>query len=475
MTTMDREGILAELENSPGGVSSDDDAGGRAAMPPSPTALNLDAWSIRRGEESLEGDVLGPILKGQVPDDVACHAAADFLASVFEPSPVLNDTCEDNIRLTYLRQLLDTEEYRGLHADTQLDVMASELAAGHFAMGYVSLVEDEKKESPKLDGGKYPSEGRDDGDIRKEIRALAAAAVALNGASKDVDDLREAQRSLGGDGAVEGGTASLADIRERFGRIRDSRTLRKIMELAGRYRRMAQAKQRQKAMHGMDDTVGVEIGADLGRLLPSELLSLTDPDLELDALRRFIERGMLQREYRAVEPVGQGPIVVVVDESGSMDGNPIAHAKAFALAMGWIARHQHRWLALVGFSGRRDCNCLILPPGRWDQGALLDWMEHFYGGGSDRDVPLKELPAVWPSLGCPEGKTDIIQITDAICDVSKEMADSFVAWKRRIQAKYYTIVIGHGGPGDLQTVSDKVWVASGLGIDGEAVQELMGI
>ena len=39
-----------------------------------------------------------------------------------------------------------------------------------------------------------------------------------------------------------------------------------------------------------DDVVGVELGGEVGRLLPSELSRLLVPELELDALRRISER-----------------------------------------------------------------------------------------------------------------------------------------------------------------------------------------
>ncbi|OWK35232.1 hypothetical protein FRUB_09393 [Fimbriiglobus ruber] len=45
-----------------------------------------------------------------------------------------------------------------------------------------------------------------------------------------------------------------------------------------------------KVTHGLDDVVGVEPGGDVGRLLPAELAKLVVPELELDTLRRIVER-----------------------------------------------------------------------------------------------------------------------------------------------------------------------------------------
>ena len=51
----------------------------------------------------------------------------------------------------------------------------------------------------------------------------------------------------------------------------DDRPIITPATVAGRFRRVAQSKQRQKASHGLDDVVGVEPGGDIGRLLPNEL------------------------------------------------------------------------------------------------------------------------------------------------------------------------------------------------------------
>ncbi len=442
----------------------------QAAPTPSATALDLDQWSLRRGRDALAGDVLGPILSDADRGELV---AADCLAAAFEPAPRLAEHPADPTAGRYFRELLQTEQFSQLHQTTQLDPLASELAAGHFAQGLLAL---QNRETPPP-GDRSPGEG-DSGadDFKADMAALGAAAEAMEKAKADVDDLDDTRRALGlgGDGANPGSVTPSA-MRDYFARVRDDRTLRRIMELAGKYRRLAQARQRHKTRHGQDDMVGVTLGADLSRLCPSELAALCDDDLELDALRRYLERGLMQRDYRGVETVGRGPIVVIVDESGSMGGEPIAAAKALALAMGWIARHQRRWLCLIGFSGLCPMNTLIQPPGKWDQARLMDWLGHFWGGGSDRDVPLVELPEAWDSFGCPTGKTDIIQVTDAYCCVSDKMMQRFNAWKARVQARYLVLLIGNTEPGELARVADQTWTLPRLRVEDAAISEILSI
>ena len=94
-----------------------------------------------------------------------------------------------------------------------------------------------------------------------------------------------------------------------YRRVRSNPTLRRICELAGRFRRVAQSRQRRKAAQGLDDVVGVVTDGDLGRLLPQELAKLAIPEFEDDTLRRLVERQLMCREYRSMEPVGKGPIL----------------------------------------------------------------------------------------------------------------------------------------------------------------------
>jgi uncharacterized protein with von Willebrand factor type A (vWA) domain len=80
-----------------------------------------------------------------------------------------------------------------------------------------------------------------------------------------------------------------------------------------------------------------------------------------------------------------------------MAGEKIHTAKALALALAWVARRQRRWCALVAFSGDSGERLLPLPPGRWDELGLADWLSAFIGRGSDCDVPVREMPRCTPT------------------------------------------------------------------------------
>jgi uncharacterized protein with von Willebrand factor type A (vWA) domain len=180
------------------------------------------------------------------------------------------------------------------------------------------------------------------------------------------------------------------------------------------------------------------------------------------------------REYRGFEPVAKGPVIVVVDESGSMEGDKVHTAKALALALAWVARHQKRWISLVAYSGSSGERLLALPPGRWDEAMLADWLCAFIGHGSSLDIPLREMPDYYRQLNAPQGKTDLIFITDAQCYVPEDVAVRFLAWKAQVQARLISLVIGDE-PGDLARLSDEAHQVATLSVTEAAVERVLSI
>lgn len=303
----------------------------------SPTALELDAWGLRRGRDLVAESER---LKRAGTDE---DAAADFFGAAFDPDPDprLAGACVDPLRHRFVAQLLDAPEYRVLHAATRLDDTAAGIAATHFAEQCAALRKEDAKER---DGGTSAAGSGD--ALGEEMATLRAVGRAVAEAGKEIGELFEAAGTLGMGSGMPGGNDP-AVVAALFRRVRGDPALRRICELAGRFRRVAQSKQRTKAAHGLDDVVGAKPGGDVGPLLPSELARLMVPELELDTLRRIVERQALCREHHAVEPVGKGPVIVCVDESESMEGPKIHTAKALALARAWAARAQRRWCALV--------------------------------------------------------------------------------------------------------------------------------
>lgn len=460
-----------------------------AGEPVSDTCLVLDKWGRRRGAEVAmdQPDLAHGFREAGV--DIST-AMSDFYALAFEGEPQLEDGCLDGLRMTYIQQLVNTPEYRSLHTATMYNVAESEIAAARLAEGYLKLRESRKERERKEAEGKPGKKARPKTPLQKameeEMEVMKAVGEAIRDADEEVDAIGEIEKAVdmesGGMGpGAHGKPLDPKELLRTYRKVRNDPVLKSICEKAGRFRRLAQAKQRKKFIHGYDDMIGVRLDDRVDLLLPEEAALLCeDGEIGDDAARRLIERETLAFEYVSVEQVAKGPIVIVVDESGSMKGAKVQSAKALALAMAYVARQQKRWCALISYSGGKPGVVLPLPPGKWNQEAIFGWLGHFYSGGSMLDLPIRELPSIyWPGLikaGAVPGKTDVIFITDAVLMIPPGLKASFMDWKAREKVKVYSLVLGYAA-GDLEGISDETHLLEDMEItaSGDAVESVLSV
>lgn len=485
---------LLELEDADAGPTAEVVTRAGVEAKAMPTALKMDLWGERRGADLFQNDAdlrkaIGVDSKPltEADEQYWSRAVADFHSAAFDVAPEMNEKCEDGLRQDFLKNVMETPEFQEMRLTTMANATAAEIATACFAKQFaVRRAEAARDEAQKGKGGKGPGgagkgAGSGLGPADAEIQTMQAAARAVADAAKSVQDVADTADALGigGDGPT-GGKMDAKRIQKAYARVKKSPRLAEIARLAGRFRRLAASKQRAKVIHGADEVIGVTLGDEIAKLVPSELAKLADPLFMLDTARRLFDRQTLCRETRATEPVGKGPIVVIVDESGSMNGSKIETAKALALALAWIARKQKRWCCLVGFSGgskiEPGSQCLI-PPGRCDETELIAWLEHFYGGGTVMDVPLVEVPGWWPEYikrGMARGKTDMVIITDAECDVPDAVAKSFLAFKATEKVKLTTLVV-QGRVGQLGPLCDEVYNVPAITTDSDAVGAVLSV
>jgi len=433
-----------------------------------PNAVLIDAWTRRKGAELFKES---PRIQRALIGKGGAEAAADMFGLAFEPEPSPAASCSDPARLAYVKELLASPAYKTLHEGTNGDELASEMAACELADGLAKAKKELDKPAPAGEGPARAAAR----EAAAKARCKAIAAGALSKAKKEADSAGEAMKALGcGPADATHDTmepdALAALVRQAVG----SEELRRVFDMAGAFRRVARARQKSKASHGLDEFVGVRMGDDIPHLLPHELAALDDPDLGDDALARLCEKRMLCWETRAVEKVARGPVIVCVDESGSMRGPNAESAKALALAMAWVARSQNRWCALVAYSGDSGERVLALPPGRTDPKGIVEWVRPFIGGGSALDVPVREMPRIYKALGAPAGRTDLVFITDARLYMPAGVAADFLAWKKAAGCKLFSLVI-ENAPGELEAISDECHTVPPLSAGLDAVGSVLSI
>jgi uncharacterized protein with von Willebrand factor type A (vWA) domain len=268
----------------------------------------------------------------------------------------------------------------------------------------------------------------------------------------------------------QGGRMSAGERLELGRRLARNRKLGELARLVGRFKQDARALRRKTLDRGVTEAYDVERGADLGRLIPSELLALHHPQLRADFHRRLLEGAVLQYRLREDEQKGKGPMVVCIDVSSSMQGDKELWAKAVSLTLMDIARRQRRLFRAVLFSsGPGSMKVIDLNRERRYQPELpkvIELAEYFPGGGTDFQAPIDAAIELIADKKLKRG--DIVVITDGECQVAPEWLSNLRERKEELQFSIFAVLVDIGSS-DLSTLaqfSDRVSSVTKLTVAG---------
>ncbi len=175
---------------------------------------------------------------------------------------------------------------------------------------------------------------------------------------------------------------------------------------------------------GPSEVRGLERGRALSRVLAAELSLLADGDTEALFWHRYLSGQLMQLELdqalvRARDPSrvpvgqGRGPILLLLDTSGSMRGEPELLSKALCLAVLRLALLQDRRCLLVAFGAGRQLRtadlCDVSDP------ALAQVLGGRFAGGTD---PSKALET---ALELGAENADLFMVSDGQFVVSADL------------------------------------------------------
>lgn len=280
-------------------------------------------------------------------------------------------------------------------------------------------------------------DGLDESAVRQALRAgIAEATDAL-------DEIDNAMRALGcGSGQGMSTPGASAEVKRALGeRLKNNRRLVEIMRMAGRFKTIAAEVRSEKIKRGAGELTDIEPGTALERMLPSELGALTDKRRRLDFFRRWLEEQTLCYRLEDREPHGLGPIVVCVDDSGSMSGEPEVWAKALALALLDVARKSKRAFAFCTYDTRLGVTVDAAHAKDLSPTAIADALVVTAGGGTDWNPPL-----TWASEQIEKDptlrKADVVFVTDDQCTLQDSARDRINGWRERSGARVWGIAVG---------------------------------
>lgn len=185
-------------------------------------------------------------------------------------------------------------------------------------------------------------------------------------------------------------------------------TVEQIAAIAGRMMAQLQRNKSQKVSPAPEEVYSVELGNDFGRLLPSELAHLGQPT-ELVLLDNIANSKCMQYAMRGSSDAGRGPLVIALDESGSMHNTRGQWAKAAAVALTRVAWEDNRTVAVVHWS--TSATTRTLRPG--DHKGLLAMIQHWMGGGTTLGLALENAADLVDELQKKGDRgADVVLVTD---------------------------------------------------------------
>lgn len=310
------------------------------------------------------------------------------------------------------------------------------------------------------------------------VVAAVGAGVGIGGhvgaeAVREVVDAREALHGVLpglGDAPARAEQESPARL-ALVDRIKNDARLQRVLRVAGRMHRIADRVRRTRTDEIHAEVVDVERGAEIGRILPSELAGLRRGRMaRLLVLKGIAERGLLQYRMEGHDLLGRGPIVVLLDTSDSM-GAPVGGmrridwASAVGIASVRSALLQRRPITVATFSysvGRS----WVIPAGDASAArrAILEIAVLGHDGGTTFDGPVG-----WAlNAGAERDRADLVLVTDGEAYLGSAIRDRLTTAKAA-GLRLWAILAGGGNVQSLETFADGI-----ASVDDERAAESIG-
>lgn len=279
-----------------------------------------------------------------------------------------------------------------------------------------------------------------------QTETAAGLRQGLRNASEDTQDLNAAATAFGS----HAGSVTRVDGATRLAlarKMKDNDKLKKIANRIGPMLAYMYGERRRKISSSKEEVFDVEMGADIARALPSELMAIRHPILRRWFQKNYIEQTLLQSKMRGDDKVGMGAIICAIDSSGSMSGDRETWAKAVAISLLHLARTQNREFLGILFSGpgqtlefpfltKEDCT-----PER-----IMEFAETFVGGGTSYQDPLTlsvaHLRKQYEAAGQLKG--DIVFISDEECAVPDPWFEDFKAEQEELGFQVLGVSVAGG-------------------------------
>lgn len=206
-------------------------------------------------------------------------------------------------------------------------------------------------------------------------------------------------------------------------------------------------------------------GNSLGHLLPSETAILSERQTEglfyykyaTHGLQLFANRPKDECQFKTEQKhekqprLGSGPIIVAVDTSGSMSGDPLKNAYAVLMQLLRLARKQKRTVFLMSFSVRSKSLDLSFPRNWMRLNAFLN---NRFSGGTDGEEMLNTAIEMLQSEAF--AMADVLIISDFCFSLPEKSTRKKMLEEHNKGTRFYGLQIG-GTWSLYDKILDKIW------------------
>ena len=278
---------------------------------------------------------------------------------------------------------------------------------------------------------------------------------ALSKAIEDSEAVRNLQKIVGGNGAGTGSILNFEGEIHEVLRLARNTEIKKILEFLSGMPRLGSFTKKKTTRFSRGELYGYEEGSDLERIVSSELAL---PE-ELFYVK-LAESQLLLYQKRIKEVLG--PIYLLLDKSGSMDGEKIIWAKAVALALYSRARRENRDFYIRFFDNIPYPLIKVAKNAKSkDVVKMIEYIGKIRGGGGT-DISRSVISACEDiKEGHVKGVSEIILLTDG----EDKIAETTVRRSLKEANSTLITVMIRGDNADLRRVSDEYLVVYKLDHD----------
>jgi uncharacterized protein with von Willebrand factor type A (vWA) domain len=223
-----------------------------------------------------------------------------------------------------------------------------------------------------------------------------------------------------------------------------------------------------KSTYFAGDIVGIHDSDDLERLLATETMYLTNPDLETIFYKHLADKRLATYQLQSTEQqnekiityekraknatLDKGPFIVAIDASGSMMGKPEQYAKAFAYALMQIALTENRDCYIIIFSTQTITYELTKEKGLSE---ILSFLSYTFNGGTDLAPVLEQSVDLMNSEKYINA--DLVIISDFIAPAQSEIMLEKMSKLKRRKNRFHALNLSRYGNPELLASFDHYW------------------